>query len=595
MGVSQSKQGSQTSATRQRRTTKTEAFQKETNPNLLLDGYSLLLKLGEGSYGRVIMVRQKKTQKYYALKYVDKRHAPLVLKTIIEERKVLGKIRHPFICNLRYAFQEKSFFCLILDLASASDLRHQLSKSKFSEDIIRIWIAELACAVEYLHSRNIVHRDIKPENILMNAEGHVKLADFNVARELTPERPLLNGVSGTFNYMAPEMHLQEPYGEMVDWWALGIVFYECVYQRVPFKVKVRAEMMDCIQKGLDFPNREPPISSECNYAIQLFLKLDPLDRVSSTSELFSSKFFHNMNRYELENLSQERDFVILSTNADKNALQKTTSETVFQDIGNCKPFSKEELRREFVIWYRKKKQKAREAKERQQHFANNLPQEVTKILKESKGSNPSITPSIDSPKKDEDNVKAKHDQAQNLHPVESGRIDFHGIEYITVDGDDQLSGGSRRHPFSNIKIKSLFDPLNLYPCYKHNRARKAASKMYVTKYFPDNEQMERGFLKAIPPMDKNAPNYSSKMNVLKAKFELQERFDPFDYTNPKHSANLGYNFTTPGAVELCVSTGSLSLVSKTSSRIQSDTLNTPKVSNNEGTTITNGAAHIPAK
>lgn len=593
--MSQSKQRSQASTGSQRRITKTEAFQKETNSNLLLDGYSLLLKLGEGSYGRVIMVRQKKTQKYYAMKYVDKRHSPAVLKTIIEERKVLGKIRHPFICNLRYGFQEESFFCLILDLASASDLRHQLLKSKFSEDTIRIWIAELACAVEYLHSRNIVHRDIKPENILMSAEGHVKLADFNVARELTPERPLLNGVSGTFNYMAPEMHLQEQYGEMVDWWALGIVFYECVYQRVPFKVKVRAEMLDCIFKGLESPTCEPPVTSECNTAIELFLKIDPLDRVSSTSELFSSKFFHNINRYELENLSQERDSIIVSTNADKNVLQMTTSETVFHDIGNCKPFSKEELRREFVIWYRKKKQKAREAKERQQQMENILAQEVSNNSKKLKGTNPSINPQVESSKQVEDDAKVKHVRAKSCHPVESGRFDFHGTEHLTVDGDYQSSDRLRRHPFSNKKIKSFLDPLKLYPCTKHYRARKAASKMLVTQYFPGDEQMERGFRKALPPMDENAPNYSAKMSVLKAKFELQEQFDPFDYTNPNHSTNLGYNFTTPGAVELCVSTGSFTLVPKTSSRIQSDTLDTPKSSNNEGTTLASGDASIPAK
>lgn len=223
-----------------------------------------------------------------------------MIRTILEERKVLGKLRHPFICNLNYAFQDESFYCLVLDFVDSGDLRHHLDRYTFTEETVRHWIAEISCAVEYLHEHNIVHRDIKPENVLINSRGHVCLADFNIARELTCKRAVVGGVSGTFNYLAPEIYRGLPYTELVDWWALGVVFYECIYKRLPFRVRHRPEIFKAISGGLQFPEAEPPISEICQHAISRFLEVFPPQRVQSCDQIFGLQFFQGFDRVSLE-------------------------------------------------------------------------------------------------------------------------------------------------------------------------------------------------------------------------------------------------------------------------------------------------------
>lgn len=212
----------------------------------------------------------------------------------------MGKLRHPFICNLNYAFQDSSFYCLVLDLVDCGDLRHHLDRYTFTEGTVRHWIAELSCAVEYLHEHNILHRDIKPENILMNSRGHVCLADFNIARELTCKRPVLGGVSGTFNYLAPEIQRGFAYSELVDWWALGVVFYESVYKRIPFRVRHRPDIINAFAEGLTFPETVPPVSNTCQTAISKFLENFPPERVQTCNQVFELEFFRGFDRKALE-------------------------------------------------------------------------------------------------------------------------------------------------------------------------------------------------------------------------------------------------------------------------------------------------------
>lgn len=111
---------------------------------------------------------------------------------------MLEHVNHPFICNLRYSFQDIEYMCvpytdcsspncdiilmphryLVVDLMSGGDLRFHISRKTFTEDAVKFWIAELGCALRYIHGQGIIHRDVKPDNVLLDADGHVHLTDF---------------------------------------------------------------------------------------------------------------------------------------------------------------------------------------------------------------------------------------------------------------------------------------------------------------------------------------------------------------------------------------------------------------------------------
>lgn len=100
------------------------------------------------------------------------------VRNIIRERRMLEHVNHPFICNLRYSFQDIEYMYLVVDLMSGGDLRFHISRKTFTEEAVRFWVAELGCALRYVHSQNIIHRDVKPDNVLLDADGHVHLTDF---------------------------------------------------------------------------------------------------------------------------------------------------------------------------------------------------------------------------------------------------------------------------------------------------------------------------------------------------------------------------------------------------------------------------------
>ncbi|KAK1771767.1 putative agc yank protein kinase [Phialemonium atrogriseum] len=277
-----------------------------------LNHFRLLRVVGRGAFGKVRIVERKDTGLSFALKYIRKDEVVRSesVRNIIRERRMLEHVNHPFICNLRYSFQDIEYMYLVVDLMSGGDLRFHISRKTFTEDAVRFWISELGCALRYIHGQNIIHRDVKPDNVLLDADGHVHLTDFNVASDVVPGR-ILSSKSGTLAYLAPEVYAGQGYDVRADWWSLGVLFYECIYNRRPFEGNSEASLGTVIQAANPkYPVTSPPVSLLCLYAIKDALEVNPDKRLGSTWESFTRHDFFSCIDFEaLERKEIEPVFV----------------------------------------------------------------------------------------------------------------------------------------------------------------------------------------------------------------------------------------------------------------------------------------------
>ncbi|KAJ2512747.1 hypothetical protein H4217_006714 [Coemansia sp. RSA 1939] len=250
-----------------------------------LHNFRLLRVIGRGSFGKVRIVEHRGTGKTYALKYINKATCigMKAQNNTVRERGMLEEIDHPFVVNLRFSFQDEYTMYMVMDLMIGGDLRFHMMRRRFVEGVIRFWIAELACAINYLHTaHSIVHRDIKPDNILMDHRGHVALTDFNIATRVRSDNSLHYAVAGTANYMAPEVVSGVGYTYSVDWWSLGVVMYECVYGKRPFRHRKSGDELKraLMYEEIQFPIiADVQVSYDCISAMRALLTKDPSQRI----------------------------------------------------------------------------------------------------------------------------------------------------------------------------------------------------------------------------------------------------------------------------------------------------------------------------
>ena len=177
------------------------------------------------------------------VKIIDKKS----IKSINSERDLLSELYSPYIVNMYYAFQDKEYLYLVMDLLSGGDLRYHISiHKKFSEEQTRFFICGIILSLEYIHSKGIIHRDIKPENLVLDAKGYVRLTDFGIAKKIKEDNS--NETSGTPGYMSPEVLNSKNHSFPADYFALGVIGYEFKKGERPYKGKNRKEIKDKINK-----------------------------------------------------------------------------------------------------------------------------------------------------------------------------------------------------------------------------------------------------------------------------------------------------------------------------------------------------------
>ncbi|XP_070317717.1 ribosomal protein S6 kinase alpha-2 isoform X5 [Odocoileus virginianus] len=246
--------------------------------------FELLKVLGQGSYGKVFLVRKVKGSdagQLYAMKVLKK--ATLKVRDRVRskmERDILAEVNHPFIVKLHYAFQTEGKLYLILDFLRGGDLFTRLSKEvMFTEEDVKFYLAELALALDHLHGLGIIYRDLKPENILLDEEGHIKITDFGLSKEAIDHDKRAYSFCGTIEYMAPEVVNRRGHTQSADWWSFGVLMFEMLTGSLPFQGKDRKETMALILKAkLGMPQF---LSVEAQSLLRALFKRNPCNRLGA--------------------------------------------------------------------------------------------------------------------------------------------------------------------------------------------------------------------------------------------------------------------------------------------------------------------------
>ena len=275
-----------------------------------IEDFKPIKVIGKGSFGEVILVKLDLNNKIYAMKVIKKKS--LMKKKQIEhtqtERKLLEKLKHPFIIKLNYAFQDSKKLYFLTEFIPGGELFFHLRKNLgFSENEVRFYSSQLLIAIEYMHNNNYIYRDLKPENILIDKDGNIKLTDFGLSKILPEEETKTFSICGTAEYLAPEILLGKGYDKTCDWFSFGVVIFEMFCGYHPFKSVGKKINMQRYYTPLRIPDK---VGNEAKDLIHKLLIPEPYRRLGykSVDEIKNHPFFKNVDFDKVLNKEYEPPF-----------------------------------------------------------------------------------------------------------------------------------------------------------------------------------------------------------------------------------------------------------------------------------------------
>lgn len=278
------------------------------------NSFKYLKVLGKGSFGKVLLAEHNKSKQIFAIKVLKK--DVLVedddVECAIAEKNVLAQAHaHPFLTKMYACFQTPDRLFYVMEFVTGGDLLFQIQQARrFKEDRSSFYAAEITLGLLFLHGRKIVYRDLKLDNVMLDGDGHIKIADFGMCKENCRDGNLATTFCGTPDYIAPEIIEEVPYGFPVDWWALGVLLYEMLAGQPPFDAETEDELFPAILKNeVLFPVW---LSKQSVSVVQGLLTKDPDNRLGSgpkgAADIKSHPFFNGINWIKLEKRQIEPPF-----------------------------------------------------------------------------------------------------------------------------------------------------------------------------------------------------------------------------------------------------------------------------------------------
>ncbi|XP_064154770.1 protein kinase C delta type-like isoform X3 [Anguilla rostrata] len=267
-----------------------------------VDNFVFHKVLGKGSFGKVLLAELKGRGEYFAVKALKKDVVLMdddVECTMVEKRVLALAWDNPFLTHLYSTFQTKEHLFFVMEYLNGGDLMfHIQEKGRFDLYRATFYSAEIVCGLQFLHTKGIIYRDLKLDNVMLDRDGHIKIADFGMCKENVFGDNRATTFCGTPDYIAPEILLGQKYTFSVDWWSFGVLLYEMLIGQSPFHGDDEDELFESIR--MDTPHYPRWITKESKDLLEKLFERDSTRRLGVIGNIRTHSFFKTINWVALE-------------------------------------------------------------------------------------------------------------------------------------------------------------------------------------------------------------------------------------------------------------------------------------------------------